>query len=263
MVFGQVMTAKVLIIVLFVLTVASGLAGLYFYYSYINPINVLASKNATLFDVLSRLDYMEYKEYYNNTVYLFKVDNDPQSSSGVIEVYSGDNELLYKIMYRYNESTLTSASIEYPNGTKRSLELDEYRQEFLTSIKLYRKNNLTETLEPGAGVGPVYLPYFLSEELIINWGAITDPRAQQPSTIARVDVVPATVTYMGEEVNGARVVVAAINPLLVASLWGLPQFDMEIVVDNDMVIVSKCRVDMVTQTGKFDLTIEIVNIQFT
>jgi len=257
------MTAKILIVILFALTLVSGLAGLYVYYSYINPVNVLSSKNATLGDVLSKLDYMVYKEYYNNTVFLFRVDNDPGSMSGIIEAYTGDNELLYKIEYEYNESSITKATIEYPNATRKDLDISVYSQEFMTSIKLYKKNNITETLEPGAGIGPLYLPYFLGEELIINWGAITDPRGSQPSTIARVDVIPATVTYMGREVSGAQIVVAAINPLFVASLWGLPQFNLEVVVDNDMVVVSMCKVDMVTQTGKFDLTIELVEIKFS
>ncbi len=257
------LTAKTLIILLFVLTLASGIVGAYIYFSYVGPVEKLEEGNIpTLSQVLDRIDEIEYSITVNETSYIVKLDNDPGTRSGVAELYYANGTLVYKIKYKYSDELLESVTTIYPNGTTKEENPQVYEPYFKTGIYLRLAGQKAE-MGPAPGIGPAYLIYYLTDELDIDWRALTSPRGGQPSQLVDINVVPSDVEFMGETVRGVTLGLIPTNPLFSPTVWGMPEYTIDLVVANDIVVAPYYKLVLTLQTGEYTAEVKLTSISFS
>lgn len=255
------LTAKNLIIALFVVTVVLGAIGAYVYFSHVGPVQRLGETGALkLGEVLDRVSYIEYEVTYNGTTTSFKVSNNPGDRSGVVEAYAANGTLLYKVEYKYSDELLEEVYKVYPNGTRSQDNPQAYEQYFKTSIYLRLAGQEAE-VRPEAGVGPVYLIYYLTDELDIDWAALTSPRGGQPSQLVDVTVTPGDVQMPGGVVRGVTVGLIPINPLFSPSIWGMAEYTIDLANADGLVVSPYYKMVLTLQAGEYVVEVRLTSLQ--
>ncbi len=255
------LTAKILIIVTFMAMLVSGIIGAYLYYSYVSPVERLADTGKlSLEEVLDKVSYIEYKETVNESTYIFKVSNNPGDNTGLIEAYTGNGTLLYKLEYKYNGDLLSEVYKIYPNGSREEVNPRVYEPDFKTSIHL-RVAGRSANVSPSAGVGPVYMIYYLTDELDIDWKAATSPRGGVISQVVSINIIPGEVDFLGERVRGTILSITPVNPLFSPTIWGMPEYSIYLANLDGIVVSPKYRMVLTLQAGEYIVDVELVNIQ--
>ncbi len=255
------LTAKNLIIALFIITLVSGSIGAYVYFSYVGPVEKLSETGALkLGEVLDRVSYIEYEVNYNGTKTLFKVNNDPAGRSGVVEAYASNGTLLYKLEYRYSDELLEEAYRVYPNGTRSEENPQAYEPFFKTSIYLRLAGQEAEA-GAAAGVGPAYIIYYLTDELDIDWNALTSPRGGQPSQLVDIGVIPGDVEAPWGTTRGVTLNLVPLNPLFSPTVWGMPEYTIDLVNLDGLVISPYYKATLTLQAGEYVVEVKLLDIK--
>jgi len=260
--------AKALIIASFAVMFVLGVAGVILYYQQLEPIRLIANSGPPG-EVLDRITYLEYaaRDLQGNE-YTVKLYNDPATRSGKGELYSG-GELLYILYYRYGDEGLTAAWKTLPNGTLLSNYTGGFllaaEEAFFTGIN-FTVNDTAGTVlsyEPFPGAAPVYAPQYLAPYLNIDWNyyaSIVKPRTQ-PGNLVIVNAFPATVNYMGSEVNGIVVTILpnVVNP---PNKWAATTITMSIVADNSLAVLASWSYEAIVGGVDYQVSYNLTQVSF-
>jgi len=261
--------AKALIVASFAVTVALGVAGVILYYQQLEPLRLVANSGPPG-AVLDRVTYLEYtaRDLQGNE-YTIRLYNDPAARSGRGELYS-DGELLYVIHYRYDDNGLVAAWKTFPNGTLAF----NYTGGFLLAAEEAFFTGLNYTLdqaganvlsyEPFPGAAPVYAPQYLAPYLNIDWNyyaSIVKPRTQ-PGNLVTVNLFPATVNYLGREVNGivVSIVPNVVNP---PNKWAATTITFSLVADSGLAVVASWSYESIVGGVDFQVSYNLTDASFT
>ena len=257
------MNIKLVIASLFVLTIISAVVGVAIYYESLSPIR-LVSRCSKVGDVLDKVTYLEYNvSDMQGNKYVIKVDNNPSTRSGTVEMYSGGN-LVMKVEYKY-EDRLKYIKITYQNGTNKTyqgLDASKYEEPFYTSINLqYNQSSGAANISVFPGVGPLYLPCFVGKAAQINWkyyASLVKPR-NLPYGLVDVSINFGKTKYKGQEINA--VVVQITRRGAIQNKWILPVYNLALADMNGVPVAVSMSVDVLTPQGGGTLIFHVLDLK--
>ncbi|MCE4612557.1 MAG: hypothetical protein F7C07_01830 [Desulfurococcales archaeon] len=259
-------TARLIIIVLFAATIATAVLGLSIYRIHISPLRTLEELDSfnpgTLLDRYTYISYsINVTSPAGNETYEAKLYNDPVAREGRVELYK-EGKLLYTIEYEYSNGLDSLRRVE-PNGTATSLNLNESLQWFYTSARLIVVGGDIADIEPFPGAGPILAPYFLTEELRIDWDQVLSQRQTGVTLVNIAQLVPVSSRIGDNEYRGVLVQIAGISPAFAPTPWALPTLTMTFVKIEDSVLASSFIINYVTQEGPVILNLELNEVRFS
>jgi hypothetical protein len=164
-----------------------------------------------------------------------------------VELYRGQ-ELLYTVEYEYGEEVTRLERVE-PGGNSTSLDLNQTLQWFYTSVELVLVGGDIIDIRPFPGAGPLLAPYFLTEELEIDWSSVLGQRQAGFTIVNIAQLTPVSSSIGGQEYRGVLVQVAGISPAFAPTVWALPTITMTLVKVEEAIVASSFIVNYVTQEG--------------
>ncbi len=251
---------KSIIVASFALMILSALAGVAVYYMHVSVLKSLGGP-AQLGDVLDRVSYMEYRLEDPTGTYTVKVNNDPASRSGTIEVYK-DGSLVEKYYYEYGNNQLLK--LEREAGEQREvLDPVDYEEAFLTSVRFEVQPDAGITQVRGfPGVGPVYILYYLEGVLGVKWASLLEPRGQRP--LVNVNMEYVRVSSEAGSFFGVRIVIQGQGPLAVLTPlgnWGLGPMVIEAAKVKGIPVAVKFQYTVIQETGEETVSWELVSLE--
>ncbi|GBF09325.1 hypothetical protein apy_10500 [Aeropyrum pernix] len=251
----KLVSFKPLFTVFAALALLSAVGGAAVYYMHYGVLKSLASPTPSLGAILDSVDRLEYEVRVGGDVYRVVVDNSPSSRSGVAELYKA-GELQYKIRYEYGENALTSmARIDPASGLETPMDVLRWEEAFLTGLS-FAQGSQGEIIgvEVFPGIAPLYLHYYLSGALGIDWGQFIAQGAV--SAAVRVNVSFQKVETPEGAKRGLQVVLLPQAAGLSQNLWAQAPLSMELARIDGLIAASKIRYDLAIP-GQEDEGIEI------